>query len=65
MSRKKTEREYKRSFAYHFFRWLNGNEDPLIGQVEMKPQKPYQETPEEIRRKSGKEMLSFFDFMEW
>ena len=62
MSRKKTEREYKRSFAYHFFRWLNGNEDPLMGQVEMKPQKPYQETPEEIRRKIRERNALFLRF---
>lgn len=47
MSRKKTEQEYKKTFAYHFFRWLNGENDPYLGKVEMQPQKPYKETEEE------------------
>ncbi|MCR4705268.1 MAG: hypothetical protein K5641_04315 [Lachnospiraceae bacterium] len=39
MSRKKTDEQYNKSFASRFFRWLNGEEDPYIGVVEMKPQK--------------------------
>jgi len=62
MSRKKTEKEYKKSFAFHFFRWLNGEKDPLAGQVEMKPQKPYEETPEEIRRRIRERNALFLKF---
>lgn len=49
MSRKKTEQEYRKTFAFHFFRWLNGEKDPYLGTVEMKPQEPYKETEEEVR----------------
>jgi len=51
MSRKKTEEEYKNSFAYYFFRWLNGEKDPYIGKVELQPQEPYRETEEEAKER--------------
>lgn len=47
MSRKKTEQEYQKTFAFHFFRWLNGEKDPYLGKVEMQQQKPYEEAEEE------------------
>lgn len=49
MSRRKTEQEYRKTFAFHFFRWLNGEKDPYLGEVEMKPQEPYKETDEEVK----------------
>lgn len=51
MSRKKNEKEYEKTFAFHFFRWLNGEKDPYLGEIEMRPQKPYEETEEEIRER--------------
>lgn len=53
MSRKKTEQEYQKTFAFHFFRWLNGEKDPYLGRIEMQPQKPYEEAEEEkeLRRR--------------
>ena len=51
MSRKKTEKEYQKTFAFHFFRWLNGEKDPYLNEVEMVPQKPFQETEEEIKKR--------------
>ena len=53
MSRKKTDREYQKTFAFHFFRWLNGERDAYLDRVEMQPQKPYEETEEEkeLRKK--------------
>lgn len=60
MSKRREEKEYRKSFAYRFSRWLSGEEDPFIGKLEMKPRIP-REAPErfhdpsdyeEIRRKS-------------
>ncbi len=51
MSRKKTEKEYQKTFAFHFFRWLNGEKDPYLYEVEMVPQEPFQETEEEIKKR--------------
>lgn len=38
MSRLKPQKEYEKTGAFHFFRWLSGSKDPYIGEVEMKPQ---------------------------
>lgn len=43
MSRKKTEEEYRRTPAYLFFKWLSGEDDPYVGNLEMKGQKPVEE----------------------
>ena len=39
MSRLKPQKEYEKTGAFHFFRWLSGSKDPYLGEVEMKPQK--------------------------
>ena len=39
MSKLKSEKEYEKTMAFRFFRWLSGSKDPYIGEVEMKPQK--------------------------
>jgi len=44
MSRLKPQKEYEKTGAFHFFRWLSGSKDPYIGEVEMKPQEKA-ETP--------------------
>lgn len=60
MSRKKTDQEYQKSFAFHFFRWLNGEKDAYLDRVEMKPQSPYKETEEEkILRQNEKRALYY------
>ncbi|MDE7015094.1 MAG: hypothetical protein K2P19_10565, partial [Kineothrix sp.] len=41
MSRMKSEEEYRKTKAFHFFRWLSGEKDPYIGNLEMKPQEEY------------------------
>ena len=51
MSRKKSEQEYRKTFAFRFFRWLNAEEDRYLDQVEMHPQKPYEDTEEDARRR--------------
>lgn len=39
MSKLKSQEEYEKTGAFHFFRWLSGSKDPYVGEVEMKPQK--------------------------
>lgn len=39
MSRLKPQKEYEKTAAFHFFRWLSGSKDPYVGEVEMQPQK--------------------------
>ena len=43
MSRRKSEKEYEKTFACHFFRWMDGERDPYLGEVEMQPQEAFQE----------------------
>ena len=45
MSKLKSQKEYEKTGAFHFFRWLSGSKDPYVGEVEMKPQKEV-EVPE-------------------
>lgn len=40
MSRLKPDKEYEKTGAFHFFRWLSGSKDPYMGEVEMQPQIP-------------------------
>lgn len=42
MSRLKPDKEYEKTGAFHFFRWLSGSKDPYVGEVEMQPQKEQQ-----------------------
>ena len=46
MSRKRPQEEYGESLAGRFKRWLDGEKDPFVGTLEMKPPAPVQE-PEE------------------
>lgn len=39
MSRLRPQKEYEKTGAFHFFRWLSGSKDPYVGEVEMQPQK--------------------------
>lgn len=53
MSKVKPEKEYEKTGAFHFFRWLAGTKDPYLDTVEMKPQKEFvveEETIEERMR---------------
>ena len=51
MSRKKSIEEYQKTSAFRFFRWLSGEEDPYIGNVEMCPQEEYQPDQEAALRR--------------
>lgn len=51
MSRRKSEKEYEKTFACHFFRWLDGERDLYLGQVEMQPQEAFQEAEGEAEKR--------------
>ncbi|MCR4651953.1 MAG: hypothetical protein K5662_09415 [Lachnospiraceae bacterium] len=55
MSRRKTDAEYSKTFAFKFFRWLSGTKDPYVNTVEMTPQKEY---------KPDKERMKWLEFEE-
>ena len=38
MSKRVSKDSYEKTLSYRFTRWLNGEKDPLLGEVEMKPQ---------------------------
>ena len=48
MSRRETDKGYEHTLAFRFFRWLNGEKDPYLNEVEMKPQH-YEEPSEETK----------------
>lgn len=50
MSKKKSAEEYQKTFAFRFFRWLHGEKDPYVGEVEMRPQVEYHVDEEAILR---------------
>lgn len=41
MSRLKSQKEYEKTGAFRFFRWLSGSKDPYLGEVEVQPQKEW------------------------
>ena len=41
MSRKVSDKEYKKTFSYKFSKWFYGSEEPYLNQLEMKPQKEF------------------------
>lgn len=58
MSRIKPQKEYEKTGAFHFFRWLSGSKDPYLGEVEMKPQKEVEITEATIiERMNEKQMI--------
>ena len=50
MSKKRSAEEYQKTFAFRFFRWLHGEKDPYVGEVEMRPQEEYHVDEEAILR---------------
>lgn len=56
MSRKIPEEQYKHTRSYRLKQWLDGTKDPFVDNVEMKPQKEFQEDTETfVQRKEEKE----------
>ena len=58
MSKLKPQKEYEKTVAFHFFRWLSGQKDPYLGEVEMLPQKE-REIPKAtiLERMTEKQMI--------
>lgn len=48
MSKQKTPDEYRKTFAFHFFRWLSGSKDPYVDTVEMKEQEVFHPVSREL-----------------
>ncbi len=63
MSRRKSDEEYSHTKSYTFFRWLSGEKDPYIGNVEMKPQheKKVSELPHETKREKSIRLENLYD----
>jgi len=51
MSKTRNQKEYERTFAFHFFRWLGGEKDMFVGNMEMTPQKEPVETVESLEER--------------
>lgn len=51
MSKLRPQKEYEKTFAFHFFRWLSGEKDPYEGKVEMQPQKEWHEEEATIQER--------------
>lgn len=51
MSKKKSSAAYQKTFAFRFFRWLRGEKDPYLGELEMKPQEEYHVSEDAILRR--------------
>lgn len=51
MSKKKSSAAYQKTFAFRFFRWLRGEKDPYLGELEMNPQEEYHVSEEAILRR--------------
>lgn len=51
MSRLRPDEEYQKTKSYRFFRWLNGEKDPFLGELEMKPQKEFEEEEASIQER--------------
>lgn len=60
MSKKKPSAAYQKTFAFRFFRWLRGEKDPYLGELEMKPQEEYHVSEDAILRRE-KEHDSILD----
>ncbi len=50
MSKKRPSEEYQKTFAFRFFRWLDGEKDPYLGTLEMRPQEEYKVDEEAVLR---------------
>lgn len=56
----KANKNYEKTTAFKFFRWMKGTKDPYVGEVEMKPQ-PHHEVPEETIQERMKEKSELLD----
>ena len=57
MSRLKSEEEYEKTAAFHFFRWLSGSKDYYVGNMEMQPQEEYKEEEATIQERMREQQM--------
>ncbi len=51
MSKKKAPEAYQKTFSFRFFRWISGEKDPYLNEIEMRPQAEYHVDPEAVLRR--------------
>ena len=63
MSKRVSKDSYEKTLSYRFTRWLNGEKDPLLGEVEMKPQVAENENDEKraIRQERKRRFERLYD----
>lgn len=63
MSKRVSQDSYEKTLSYRFTRWLNGEKDPLLGEVEMKPQVAENENDEKraIRQERKRRFERLYD----
>lgn len=59
MSKRRSEEDYQKTGAYKFFRWLDGEKDPYLGNMEMKPQKEYVEEEKTLKERMRERQQMF------
>lgn len=57
MSRLKDEKEYEKTWSFRFFRWLYGEKDPFLNQVEMRCANPERESITKEQRQEEEKLL--------
>lgn len=60
MSRKLSGQEYEKTVSFRLKQWLDGEKDLFLDNVEMQPQKPFEEDPdaERIRKEEKRRLLN-------
>ena len=61
MSHIRKQSEYEKTFAFHFFRWLGGEKDAFMGNMEMHPQKEYAEAETTIEERLRQALSEVYD----
>lgn len=51
MSKKKSQEAYEKTFSYKFLRWMQGDNDPYIGELEMQKQEEIVIPPEDLNQR--------------
>ena len=59
MSRRLPKEQYEQTLSYRVKEWLKGTKDPFLGNVEMKPQKEFQEDRKTIVRRDREKKRLF------
>ncbi len=53
MSKKLPQEQYEKTISYRLKQWLDGVRDPFLGNMEMQPQRPYQDEPEHAEQRTA------------